>query len=390
MRLLTAALCTTTLLGLAATTGASAQERSILRLLPTQDRTVSLNGDVQGALSASDFTSRDGAYLEAWSIEGQPGQTVTIDVITDDFDPLLYVAGPGLTEALADDDSGGACNARIEVTFLETGSFHVVVSSTQMGATGTFRLRTAETPEPPFDYGCGELDPALFSDLPTADRRLSLGDAVTGRLDHSSATVLENQPVEAWTLAGAAGEAVTVTMSSTDFDSYLFAYGPGMERVETDDDGAGDLNARLTLRFRESGTFIIGASALSSGSAGSYALEMVRTPGPLDLPVEGTLDIPGSASGLLSDDDAMLEDRRSQVWTFEGTAGRTVTIDLSSPDFDSYLTVVGPGITVPLEDDDSGGDLHSRIVLSLEESGTFRIVVSALGPGAGAFELSVR
>jgi serine protease Do len=117
---------------------------------------------------------------------------------------------------------------------------------------------------------------------------------------------------------------------------------------------------------------------------------MVRTPGPLDLTVEGTLDIPGSTSGLLSDDDAMLDDRRSQAWTFEGTAGRTVTIDLSSGDFDSYLTVIGPGITAPVEDDDSGGDLHSRIVLTLQESGTFRIVVSALGPGAGAFELSVR
>jgi hypothetical protein len=349
-----------------------------------------LNDDVRGALSASDFTSRDGAYLEAWSIEGQPGQTVTIDLISDDFDALLYVAGPGLTEALGDDDSGGACNARIELTFLETGAFHVVVSSTQMGMTGTFRLRTAENPEPPLSYGCGELDPAVFSDLPTADRSLSLGQPVTGRLDSSSSTVLESQPIEAWEVTGAAGEAVTVTMSSTDFDSYLFAYGPGMERVETDDDGAGDLNAQLTLRFRESGTFIVGASALGSGSAGSYTLEMVRTPGPLDLPVRGTLDIPGSTSGLLSDDDPMLEDRRSQAWTFEGTAGRTVTIDLSSGDFDSYLTVLGPGITLPLEDDDSGGDLHSRIVLSLEESGTFRIVVSALGPGAGAFELSVR
>jgi hypothetical protein len=142
-----------------------------------------LNDDVRGALSASDFTSRDGAYLEAWSIEGQPGQTVTIDLISDDFDPLLYVAGPGLTEALGDDDSGGACNARIELTFLETGAFHVVVSSTQMGVTGTFRLRTAESPEPPLSYGCGELDPAVFSDLATADRGLSLGEPVSGRLD---------------------------------------------------------------------------------------------------------------------------------------------------------------------------------------------------------------
>jgi hypothetical protein len=378
------------MLCLAAPNWVSAQERSILRLLPTEDRSVSLNDDVQGALSASDFTSRDGAYLEAWSIQGQPGQTVTIDVISDDFDPLLYVAGPGLPEALADDDSGGACNARIEVTFLETGAFHIVVSSTQVGMTGTFRLRTAENPGPPLGYGCGELDPAILSDLPTANRHLSLGNPVTGRLDAGSSTVLDDQPVEAWTLTGTAGEAVTITMSSTDFDSYLLAYGPGMDRVETDDDGAGELNAQLTVRFRASGTFIVGASALSSGSAGSYTLEMVRTPGPLDLAVQGTLDIPGSTSGVLSGDDAMLEDRRSQAWTFEGTAGRTVTIDLSSGDFDSYLTVLGPGITVPLEDDDSGGDLHSRIVLTLEESGTFRIVVSALGPGAGAFELSVR
>ena len=86
----------------------------------------------------------------------------------------------------------------------------------------------------------------------------------------------------------------------------------------------------------------------------------------------------------------MLEGRRSQVWTLDGTAGRHLTIEAMSSDFDTYLTVLGPGITVPLEDDDSGGDLDSRLSVTLPESGGYRIVVSSIGGGSGSYTVAVR
>ena len=367
---------------------ASAQQRSILSLLPTDGRELSMEGEVEGSLSAADYTSPNGAYMEAWSLTGETGQSVTIDLISDAFDAVLYVTGPGLSETLYDDDSGGACHARITLTLLEPGAFQVVASSTSEDS-GTFRLITSAQAPPPLDYGCGEVDPAVLMELPT-EGSLEAGSSVGGRLGASSATVLEGRPLAAWEIQGQAGDALTITMSSSEFDAYLYAYGPGMSQIATDDDSGGDVNAQLTLRFSESGRYVVGASALGTGSTGNYTLVVTEAVGPENLPVEGTLDVPGSANGALRTTDAVLDGRRSQAWTFEATAGQAVTVELLSDSFDSYLTVMGPGLVTPLEDDDSAGDLDSRIVFTPAESGTFRVIASSLGGDAGEFELRVR
>ena len=87
----------------------------------------------------SDFITTDGSFVEAWAFEGEPGQEVMIDLVSDDFDSYLYVAGPGLQETLADDDSGGACHSRINLAVLDRGLFHVVASSSSR-QTGTYQL----------------------------------------------------------------------------------------------------------------------------------------------------------------------------------------------------------------------------------------------------------
>jgi hypothetical protein len=67
-----------------------------------------------------------------------------------------------------------------------------------------------------------------------------------------------------------------------------------------------------------------------------------------------------------------------------------VTIDLMSDELDSYLYLVGPGLDEPLSDDDGGGELNSRITHTFTESGTYRVIVSALSSDAtGAFTLEV-
>ncbi len=366
-----------------------AQERSVLRLIPTEGRELTMDSEVQGALSSSDFLAPNNSYLEAWSITGQPGQSVTIDLISDDFDATLYVAGPGLTGSVYDDDSGGGCNARIAMTFLEAGEFHVVASSTASSATGTYTLRASSTPLPAPNYGCGELNPELLMALDNEDRLLSVGAPANGSFDGTSPTVMDDRPIQAWAYWGEAGQDITITMTSGDFDSYLYAYGPGLDGVQVDDDSAGELNARLTLRITETGAYMVGAAALGAGSTGSYALRVERAIGLADLE-PSPIAVPGEASGFLNENDTPIDGRRAQAWTFEGTAGQNVTITLSSDDFDSYLMLMGPGIGGQMEDDDSAGELNSRISLTLPETGTFRIIAASLGAGTGAYTLRVQ
>jgi hypothetical protein len=311
--------------------------------------------------------------------------------MADAFDPRVYVVGPGLTETLMDDDGGDGCNARVTFTLLETGTFRVVASSLSAGETGTYTIRVSDQPAPPPSHGCGEIDPGVIESLSTEGRIVRMGSVVTGRLGLGSPTVEEGRPAEAWQLDGRAGDRVQVALESDDFDSYLYVAGPGLDGVQTDDDGGGDLNSLIELTLPADGPYKVIASALSAGSSGAYTLRIEE---PLDLatlPTDGRMiDLGQRVEGeLRASDPVIVEGRRGQVWALNGVAGQRLVIDLMAEDFDAYLYLAGPGLLEPLADDDGGDELDSQISVTLPESGTYRVIVSSLSDGTGPFTLSV-
>jgi peroxiredoxin len=71
--------------------------------------------------------------------------------------------------------------------------------------------------------------------------------------------------------------------------------------------------------------------------------------------------------------------------------GKAYTIDMVSKDFDSYLRLLDPKGNQIEEDDDSGGDLNSRIVFNCTKDGDYKIVATTFGPDAmGAYSLTVK
>jgi len=54
--------------------------RSVLTLLDTDRRQLSIGDEVQGALSASDYIGVNETYLEAWALKARAGETVSIDL----------------------------------------------------------------------------------------------------------------------------------------------------------------------------------------------------------------------------------------------------------------------------------------------------------------------
>jgi len=353
---------------------------------------LSVGGEVTGALSSSDMRAPDDAFMEAWTIDGRPGQSVTVDLIAEDFDPFLYVSGPGFEETYSDDDSGGACYARISVTFLERGAFRVVATSNGPRATGTYTIRVSDTPGPTAGYPCGGMNPAVLLDLPVEGRTLALGDEVAGSLTGTSPTIgPDSKKAEAWHLEGRAGESVTVTLVSADFDCYLYITGPGLSEVLSDDDGAGDLDSQLTVSFPEDGTYVVVASSLSGGSLGDYTLRVDEPTDMRDLPTEGrNLTVGEEARGFLTSDDPVIESgRRGQAWSLEGRQGNSYTIELLSEEFDCYLYLIGPGLSEPITDDDGAGNLDSRITFTFPMDGTYLVIASALSTGEGPYTIRV-
>lgn len=97
--------------------------------------------EVDGTLGPDDDTLATGALGQGWSYEGRAGEEVVFELISDDFDALLYLTGPGLAGPLVDDDGAGALNSRIHITLPEDGSYTVVVSTLEAESQGSFRLR---------------------------------------------------------------------------------------------------------------------------------------------------------------------------------------------------------------------------------------------------------
>jgi len=364
---------------------------SVLTLLSTDGRKLEIGDEVRGALSPSDILGVNESYLEAWSLKGKPGQTFSIDLISDDFDSYLYVVGPGLSETLRDDDGGGACHSRIDFTVLEPGVFHVVASSSSSRQTGTYQLRVSEAPAPRVAISCGGINGFALTSLSTAGRQLRRGATAFGRLSGAEASIEDGRPVQAWALAGTAGESVTIRLESDDYDAYLYLFGPGLTETLTNDDGGEGLDSELTVTFPETGTYTVGAGALSAGSTGSYTLTLTE---PIDLSTLDTahrvLRVGSNDQGVLTAADPIFEGKPVQAWAFEARAGDFATIEMLSDDFDSYLRVVGPGLRDPLTDDDGGDGLNSRLDVSFPEDGLYLVIASFLGGDTGTFTLRVR
>src|SRR5712664_691425 len=115
--------------------------------------TINVGQTQQGSLTRNDvLLDSDSTYAQAWTIQGRVGQTITIDLESDAFDPYLFLRGPGIAGGrdFQDDDSGGNCNARLTATFPQNGEYEIVVN-TALGAhyvTGAFTLSVTSGSKP--------------------------------------------------------------------------------------------------------------------------------------------------------------------------------------------------------------------------------------------------
>jgi len=108
----------------------------------TAARVVTIGKPHTGTLTRTDALSRDSTYVQSWALHGEAGQTVTIELTSTDFDPYVVLQGPGIvgTRDYSDDDSGGRCNARLTVTFPQTGDYEIIVNTSGKVEVGNFTL----------------------------------------------------------------------------------------------------------------------------------------------------------------------------------------------------------------------------------------------------------
>jgi serine protease Do len=219
---------------------------------------IALNTPVQGSLDRdSNVLPVDSSYFNAYTFEGQAGQQVEITMQSSQIDTYLIVLSPNGEDVAQDDDGGGGTNSRLVLTLPSTGTYLVLANSYAPGEVGNYTLEVATA------GGSG-----LEATRPQGNFILQ-EEGVLG----PGAFVLQQDGslYREHFFDGRAGQQVTITMTSNEFDTYLIVLGPDGNLIDQNDDVApGNFNSSLTLTLPASGTYRIIANSYDASGRGRY------------------------------------------------------------------------------------------------------------------------
>lgn len=190
--------------------------------------------------------------------------------------------------------------------------------------------------------------------------------------------------VDSYTFEGVAGQTAVIDLQSADFDTYLVIETPGGGQFSNDDYEGSYSRSLLSLELAESGTYTVHVTSFDSAATGSYTLEMLDA-----VPAGGGED--QVYSGTLAAGDTTYQDGEYfDTYTFSGSPGQTVTIELDSSEFDTYLVLDTPSGENQANDDAEDGSTHSQLVVQLSEVGTYSVHATSYGAAeTGDYELRI-
>jgi hypothetical protein len=337
---------------------------------------INLGARVNANLSSSAANGQCNGFAPAdrWTFTLTASSTVTIDVASTAFDTFVCLLNASNGEMASDYDSGPGTNSRLIYSGLPVGTYYIEVSSSSPShAGGAYTL---------------SLQPGLPPGTP-----ISLGSTQSGNLSSSAANGQCNgfAPADRWTFTLTASSTVTIDVASTAFDTFVCLLNASNGEMASDYDSGPGTNSRLIYSGLPVGTYYIEVSSSSPGNAGgAYTLSL--QPG---LPPGTPISLGSTQSGNLSSTAANGQCNGfapADRWTFTLTASSTVTIDVASTAFDTYVCLLNSSNNVLSSDTDSGPGTNSRLIYSNLAAGTYYIEVSSSSPSyaGGAYTLSLQ
>jgi hypothetical protein len=246
--------------------------------------TIRVGETVNGSLTSDDSLYPDNSYFKFYQFTALAGQQVTIDLSSDDFDPVLIIRGDDLDASVINDDGGPGCSARVSRTFPSRGPYRILVNTTASPEkqTGRFSLSITQGSKPVQERGNSDCQPPQgTADTPsrgnTSSRGIDVGQTQQGTLTRSDVLLNSDSTyAQPWTIQGRAGQTITIDLESDAFDAYLFLRGPGISggRDFQDDDSGGSCHARLTATFPQSGEYEIVVNTADHYATGAFTLSV--------------------------------------------------------------------------------------------------------------------
>lgn len=201
----------------------------------------------------------DNSYFDAYSFEGQAGQTVTLGMSSLEFDPYLILLSPNGDDIAQDNNSGGNRNARIRLRLPETGRYILLANSHQGGESGRYRLSLRSDAR-----GNANPSPPRGNLLLRERGELRPGDLVLQE---------DGSLYDVYRFEGREGQTVTITLESPDFDTFLWLLSEAVRPIAQNDDVApGNTNSALQVRLPYTGTYFVWVNAFDNTGRGRYQL----------------------------------------------------------------------------------------------------------------------
>ena len=291
---------------------------------------ITMGQAVNGTLANGDCIRTNGSAIDFYDFQGTSGQAIFVSMNSNAFDTFLFLIDDLGNIIDYNDDSGSTTDSRIPIgggvmTLPYTGDF-IIGASSYGPSIGPYTL-TVDT-----DARC-TIAPVTYN------------QTVSGGLANSDCPInINDQPfwTDLYTFNGITGQQVSISMSSTAVDSYLFLHSPSGDGDLQDDDSGGGNNARIpaisTFALPETGIYTIEASSSGPAEVGSYTLSLV---GPTSTPVSVggrvvTPDGRGLRNATVSITDSLSSRRTATTssfgfFTFDNIlTGGTYTIRISS------------------------------------------------------------
>jgi hypothetical protein len=326
----------------------------------------------RGRLESGDETLTSGEYVDRYPFVGRAGERVVIDLRSTDFDPYLIVRTPGGQQLDNDDYEGDATRSLLSLALTEGGEFVISVTSYQPGESGGYDLQIE---------GVGDASPS-------GPRRES------GVLAAGDETLRSGEFVDQYEFVAAPGQHFSIDLQSDEFDTYLILEEPRGGQQENDDtDRAG--HSVIEMDATESGTYSVLVTSYAVGQTGRYDLQIdVRNAAPAAATSSRdvvALSLGQATDGRLETGDSEVGDGKYRdLYVFDGEVGRSITVEMSSSVFDTYVGVITPSGETIENDDYEGSTSRSLVELTLRESGRYRVFATSYAAATGAYQVALR
>lgn len=340
----------------------------------------------RGQLERGDETLSSGEFVDEYRVEGRAGETLVLDLRATDFDPYLVLQPPSGEQVDNDDYEGDRTRSLIATTLAETGTYRVLVTSYQPSEAGAYDLTIRG------GDGEGAATYAAASGARNERGQLGTGDE----------TLRSGEFYDTYTFEGLPGQRVRLDLRSGAFDPYLVLQPPAGEALKNDD-FEGDLaRSRIEYDVTEPGLYRVYVTSYGPREQGDYALAMdfsgrfgdassggtVAVSGPADA---AALTLDQSLNGALERSDRRLESGEFvDLHVFDGEAGEPVRIEMTSPEFDTYLVVTTPTGEVITNDDVGDDQTRSVVEMVMPMDGRYRIEATSYAAGeTGRYRLRI-